>query len=693
MSAPRRVRTIYSVIASPNRLDILRILNSKGPLSYSELKTLAGFKSKKESGKFAYHLRKLVKQTLISLNRAERKYTVTSLGRLVLNLTRQIEEQSMLESGKLYVRSSRQAMEEFNADKILQSLVKEAGMPVELAQKIASETEARVYKFQTAYLTAPLIREIVNSILVEHGFEEYRHKLTRLGLPVYDVTELIVRAGDGMESLDYVLNTTWGKVFSEYAILTKLPRDVSDAHLSGDIHISNLGAWTLMPDTLYFDLNALYSNPINLGSKISNVPRLGAIKSFDSALETLEILADVLSREVSHEVCFDNVVQYLCKLYAPRSQDEQVKLFSKLFATLSAVTSSGLARSISFRIGEPAKDEDVSAQMELRDSLLTAYAKYASLVPLPPVNLVVNPGKYMDRHIVERISQIVSAGGDIALESEGKFVFSGYRIDSISGNPKSPVDGLALLHNLTINLPRLSYESNKDETYFRAKLALLLQTAINALVTRKELVRDSLKRGLLPAVSQLPVVSSIEDLPLVVNLVGLHEAVSSLVGEKEDSLRREIALKTLETASKVASEKAGKLNQRAFVSMVHGKGFRRLSDIDSERYGRSQELRAKGYRSGVTVLADQYDNQELVSEAAELCRASSGGCLVSFDFPKSEEPGVNVQNLVASVSGKIPFARLSLRPDICAKCGMKVFDGGRCNNCKSTVLIPQTSLD
>ena len=56
----KRVRTIYSVIASSNRLDILRILNAKGPLSYSELKTLAGFKSKKESGKFAYHLRKLV---------------------------------------------------------------------------------------------------------------------------------------------------------------------------------------------------------------------------------------------------------------------------------------------------------------------------------------------------------------------------------------------------------------------------------------------------------------------------------------------------------------------------------------------------------------------------------------------------------------------------------------------------------
>ena len=40
-STSKRVRMIFSVMASPNRIDILRILNSKGPLTYSELKSLA----------------------------------------------------------------------------------------------------------------------------------------------------------------------------------------------------------------------------------------------------------------------------------------------------------------------------------------------------------------------------------------------------------------------------------------------------------------------------------------------------------------------------------------------------------------------------------------------------------------------------------------------------------------------------
>jgi len=695
LSAPRRVRTIYSVIASPNRLDILRILNSKGPLSYSELKTLAGFKSKKESGKFAYHLRKLVKQTLISLNRAERKYTVTNLGRLVLNLTRQIEEQSMLESGKLYVRSSRQAMEEFNADKILQSLVKEAGMPVEIAQKIASETEARVYKFQTAYLTAPLIREIVNAILIEHGYEEYRHKLTRLGLPVADVSELILKAAESTESIENVLSKTSARVFAEYAMLTKIPRDVSDAHLSGDLHISNLGAWSLMPDTLYFDLNTLYTNPLVLGSKMVHVPRLDSIKSFDSALETLELIASLLSREVSNEVCFDNLIPFLCKLFAPRSQDEQVKLFSRILTAISSATPGRKAGAVTFRIGDPARDEDVSTQLELRESLITAYAKFASVVPVPTINLVVNPGRYFDRRVIEGMARVISEGGDIALESDGKYTFSGFRLGSIAGMEDGGVsDGVALLHNLTVNLPRLAYESNRDETYFRAKLALVIQTAVNALSKRKEQVVESLRLGLLPTVSQLPIVSSIEDLPLVVNLAGLNEAISSLVGDKQESpSRQEIALKTLETGSKVVSEKASKVGQKGFVSLVRLEGQSRLAEADSERFGRAQELRGRGYSAGMTILADHFDNQEVVRSVSELCKAASGGCTVAFEFPRelgNEQQHLNFSNILTGVSGKLPFARFSRNPDICKKCGLKVFVGGRCANCRSTSLIPQT---
>src|SRR4026209_2467897 len=204
LQAAKRVRMIFSVMASPNRIDILRILNSKGPLTYSELKSLAGFKSKKESGKFAYHLRKLLRQSLVSLNKAERRYTITNLGKLVLSLARQIEERSIIESGKLYVRTTKPSIEEFDSNKIIQSLVREANMPLELAHKITEEVENKIYKLQTSYLTSSLIRETVNSVLVEHGYEDYRNKLARVGLPTSDIVDMLAsvdKLKNGMDSI------------------------------------------------------------------------------------------------------------------------------------------------------------------------------------------------------------------------------------------------------------------------------------------------------------------------------------------------------------------------------------------------------------------------------------------------------------------------------------------------------------
>ena len=253
-SASKRVRMIFSVMASPNRIDILRILNSKGPLTYSELKALAGFKSKKESGKFAYHLRKLLRQSLVALNKGERRYTITNLGKLVLSLARQIEERSIIESGKMYVRTSKHSIEEFNSLKIIQSLVREANMPLEQAHKITEEVENKIYKFQTAYLTSSLIRETVNSVLIEHGHEEYRNKMARLGMPASDILELLNNIDASKNGVDSLLSKASHSIFSEYLVINTLTKDIADMHLAGEINISNSGIWGLIPDTIFLDV-------------------------------------------------------------------------------------------------------------------------------------------------------------------------------------------------------------------------------------------------------------------------------------------------------------------------------------------------------------------------------------------------------------------------------------------------------
>src|SRR3989442_5306968 len=97
-------------------------------------------------------------------------------------------------------------------------------MPQNLADEIAAEAEERLLRFGTTYLTAPLVRELVNTILVERKLEEYRHKLTRLGLPVNDVTVLLKEAGQKHLYSSWVQSSPGAAATQEYVLLNSLPR-------------------------------------------------------------------------------------------------------------------------------------------------------------------------------------------------------------------------------------------------------------------------------------------------------------------------------------------------------------------------------------------------------------------------------------------------------------------------------------
>src|SRR4030065_1061861 len=144
----------------------------------------------RDAGRFAYHLKFLLKADLVEADAEIKKYGLTDLGKMVLDVADRVEKKAVKSKG-MVVRTSHLTLEEFDANKIANSLIKEAKVPAELAQKAAKEAEKRLVKSKTKYLTAPLIREVVNGILVEKGYEEYRHKLTRVGMPIHEVTALL----------------------------------------------------------------------------------------------------------------------------------------------------------------------------------------------------------------------------------------------------------------------------------------------------------------------------------------------------------------------------------------------------------------------------------------------------------------------------------------------------------------------
>ncbi|MGY5150018.1 MAG: anaerobic ribonucleoside-triphosphate reductase [Candidatus Nitrosopumilus sp. bin_68KS] len=680
-STSKRVRMIFSVMASPNRIDILRILNSKGPLTYSELKSLAGFKSKKESGKFAYHLRKLLRQSLVALNKSERRYTITNLGKLVLSLARQIEERSIIESGKMYVRTSHQSIEEFNSHKIIQSLVREGSLPLELAQKITEEVENRIYKYQTTYLTGSLIREMVNSVLLEHGHEEYRNKLARLGLPVYDVHEMISNLDNVDNGAEGLLFNTGQRVFAEHLLTNILPKDVADSHLSGDLHITNPGIWSMIPDTIFVNVKELIEDGINLGGKYLDVSRIPASKQLDEITSSLSIVIALLSKEASQEVVIDGLVQLFTK--HSKSLPELEQKLTDAFATASTTAKynkTSTKVSIRLQLGTDAK---------IINSIINAYKNYTKITPIPKIGLIIDADKGKITDVSESIAEIISIGGHVMF-AKGQTSSSG--VTNGSTKVTSPLS--INLESVSINLPRLAFESNKDETYFRARLALLMKPALASMALRKKEISDLTRRGLNPILAKNTQYMQRSSVSLVVNLVGLKESVFNILGFQDNKEGRDILHKVIETAVDVGAKKGKELGDTVAICMTETEASIRFATLDGEKYGKNSALNSMesdSYSQGIVINASEIANytnkSEPIAEANKLSKILSGGLLVTLQID-SDAKVADIKKSLEKTSSLTTSFKPVRKIAICGECGFKdePFDD-KCPKCKSPYVV------
>ena len=649
-------------------------------MTYSELKSLAGFKSKKESGKFAYHLRKLLRQSLVALNKSERRYTITNLGKLVLSLARQIEERSIIESGKMYVRTSHDSIEEFNSHKIIQSLVREGSLPLELSQKITEEVENRIYKFQTTYLTGSLIREMVNNVLLEHSYEEYRNKLARLGMPVFDVKEMFTNVENIQNGAEDVLFNTGKNVLAEYLLTNTLPKDVADSHLSGDLHITNPGVWSLVPDILFLNLKEMIEEGLQLGGKSLGVSRITQPKTLDDLSILLPMIFSLVSKEASQEIVIDELPNVLAKTSKNLSDIEKHLL--DIFKLSSTSISYGKSSTvISFRLALAADNKTVK-------SILSAYKSYLDVTPLPKIGLIIDYEKGKITDVSNALSTIISSGGNVIFSKGTRST------NAILKAEEKHIGTSIKLGSLTINLPRLAFESNKDETYFRARLALLIKPAIDSMVLRKKDISDLTRRGINPLLSKNTQFMQKNSTSLILNLVGLKEAVFSILGHKDDKEGKAILYKVLQTAVDVASKKGNDAGVNVTVAMVDTDGISRFTTLDSEKYGKnsvqnstSSGLYSQGYSIDSAKSSDLTAKNELMVECNTIANILNGGLLLKVNFDKKSK-STEIKEAIEKFCVLTSSFKPTIHVPVCGNCGFKgekLLD--KCPTCKSQYIL------
>jgi anaerobic ribonucleoside-triphosphate reductase len=172
------------------------------------------------------------------------------------------------------VRSSSGHFIPWNRQSIVNSLLKETKlatmffgvrpMTEEEAESIALEVEEKIRNMDLKFVSGPLIREIVNTVLLEKGsinplYRIYRNIYTRVGTPVYDAYEIDIGRGfEAKENANLQPNaeTSHKKKADktskeEYLLL--MPIDLADAHLKGDIHIHDLEYFGTRPFCLSSD--------------------------------------------------------------------------------------------------------------------------------------------------------------------------------------------------------------------------------------------------------------------------------------------------------------------------------------------------------------------------------------------------------------------------------------------------------
>ncbi|MCL2643446.1 MAG: hypothetical protein FWD52_08080 [Candidatus Bathyarchaeota archaeon] len=613
VTLPNRARgvKVLKAVSSPLRLQLLNLLFDKGALSYTELMTFLKLNPNRDAGRFAYHLKFLLKADLVEADVDAKKYFLTDLGKMVLDVADRVEKKAVSHKGMI-VRTSHFALEAFDQNKIANSLIKEAKVPPELAQRAAKEAEKRLLKSKTKYLTAALIREMVNGILIEKGFEDYRHKLTRVGMPVHEVTAFI-EAKDYCLDASNLLSKAGQNLISEYTLLNIFSRDIADAHLLGSINIDDLGTWLLKPREVIHDMRFFFLN----GLKLDDITKtsLEPPKNFNSAL----LIALNVLLHSAHEVSHQQIFSYFNIFMAPyiTEIDPDTIKEALLFFILNINPHTQTTLELDLSIPKPlAEKQAIGPNGQLcgkygnytkeahliADLTLQIYSEITTIKPLMNPKIII---KINSKILNDPNTQNLLLKAHTLATQQGMLYFANHTLKentltvfSSSGTKLTPdltedweTDTLrtGCLGSVTINLPRIVQESEGDKNKFFDILKERYELAARALNIKYNNLKHFGKNSLPFLLKNISgdAYLRLENCSRIINFTGLPETVKALtsknINDPENQTFIEELTQTLTTFRHKLGKKHGKRLYPAI--LYHPEAPKRLAQLDIEKYG------------------------------------------------------------------------------------------------------------
>ncbi len=641
----------------------------------------------------------------------------------------------------LFVRTSAHDIVAWDRQRIVDALVRETGIDREIAETIGLEVEKEISEWKVKTLTAPLIRELVDVKLLEHGLEKARIKHTRLGAPLYDVKNIIFSQNKENANVPHgpeATNLTLAEnIKKEFALLQVFSSDISDAHMIGDIHLHDLG---------------FIDRPYCSGQSVEYVKKFGldlpnALSIAKPAKHADVLLAQMVKFSAALQGVFAGAIGWdaINIFFAPFLEgmsDKDIKQVAQMMIyeySQQAVARGGQAifSDINLYWEIPKHFEEVPAigpggeytgkkyKDYIKESQKFAWALFdvykdgdgcgrPFFFPKPLVHMTEKFFK-TDRYkeFLQHIAEVSSVMGNTY------YVFDRGETAKISECcrlsfklEKSDLDDAmqpwrmrySALQNVTINLPRIAYRAEGDSDKLFKLLNGALELTAKAHRQKKRFIEELLAKEQNGPLSMLAMKRDGEAylrmwrVSYLVGILGLNEMVHAHLGKElhADDEALKFGLKIIASMKLKCDEMSKKYNMHFVLEQTPAESTAyRLAKLDLEHYERKAKRVIKGdfasgelYYTNSTYfdVAHQMNPIDRVEKEGIFHPLIDAGALTHVWLGESRPHPDSIANFVVKTFKNTQNAQIAFSPEFtsCNSCG-KIARGlqEKCSSCGS----------
>jgi ribonucleoside-triphosphate reductase len=238
-----------------------------------------------------------------------------------------------------------------------------------------------------------------------------------------------------------------------------------------------------------------------------------------------------------------------------------------------------------------------------------------------------------------------------------------------------------------------------------------MKPALDSMALRNKNISNLIRLAVNPILAANTQYMERATVSLVINLVGLHNAIYGILGFKNNKAGQEILYKVIGTAVDIASKKGRELGINVIVTMTESDGSERFITLDGEKYGKnsvqqitsgllnpdltqgytSLAISAETYSQGIVLNIDKLSSltgkSAEITECNKIGKTLNGGLLTRIAIPKGTKTS-EIKKVIEKVASITSSFKPVMQVSICGNCGFKdeTLDD-KCPICKSTYII------